>query len=67
MNLIDTCIDRKVKGVVALSTDKASSPVIIWSHQVSIRQAVSGNNYAGQKGTRFSIVRYGNVWVPEVR
>ena len=63
MNLIDTCIDRKVKGVVALSTDKASSPVNLYgaTKLASDKLFVSGNNYAGQKGTRFSIVRYGNV------
>ena len=63
MNLIDTCIDREVKGVVALSTDKASSPVNLYgaTKLASDKLFVSGNNYAGQKGTRFSIVRYGNV------
>lgn len=63
MNLIDTCIDRKVKGVVALSTDKASSPVNLYgaTKLASDKLFVSGNNYAGQKGTPFSIVRYGNV------
>ena len=63
MNLIDTCIDRKVKGVVALSTDKASSPVNLYgaTKLASDKLFVAGNNYVGQKGTQFSIVRYGNV------
>lgn len=63
MNLIDACIDRKVKGVVALSTDKASSPVNLYgaTKLASDKLFVAGNHYAGAGGTRFSVVRYGNV------
>ena len=63
MNLIDACIDKKVKGVVALSTDKASSPVNLYgaTKLASDKLFVAGNHYAGSKGTRFSVVRYGNV------
>ena len=63
MNLIDACIDKKVKGVVALSTDKASSPVNLYgaTKLVSDKLFVSGNAYSGEHGTRFSVVRYGNV------
>jgi len=63
MNLIDACIDRKVKGVVALSTDKASSPINLYgaTKLASDKLFVAGNHYAGGKGTRFSVVRYGNV------
>lgn len=63
MNLIDACIDKKVKGVVALSTDKASSPVNLYgaTKLASDKLFVAGNHYAGGKGTRFSVVRYGNV------
>ncbi len=63
MNLIDACIDRKVKGVVALSTDKAGSPVNLYgaTKLASDKLFVAGNHYAGGKGTRFSVVRYGNV------
>src|SRR6056300_1027130 len=63
MNLIDACIDKKVKGVVALSTDKASSPINLYgaTKLASDKLFVAGNHYAGAKGTRFSVVRYGNV------
>ena len=63
MNLIDACIDRKVKKVVALSTDKASSPINLYgaTKLASDKLFVAGNNYAAIQGTRFSVVRYGNV------
>jgi len=63
MNLIDTCIDRKVKRIVALSTDKASSPSNLYgaTKLASDKLFVSGNSYAGGHKTRFSVVRYGNV------
>lgn len=63
MNLIDACIDKKVKGVIALSTDKASSPINLYgaTKLASDKLFVAGNYYAGGKGTRFSVVRYGNV------
>ena len=63
MNLIDACINRGVKKVVALSTDKASSPVNLYgaTKLASDKLFVSGNHYAGRQGTIFSVVRYGNV------
>ena len=63
MNLIDACIDKGVQGVVALSTDKASSPANLYgaTKLTSDRLFVSGNSYSGEHGTRFSVVRYGNV------
>ena len=63
MNLIDACIDKQVKGVVALSTDKASSPVNLYgaTKLTSDKLFVSGNAYSGEHGTKFSVVRYGNV------
>jgi UDP-N-acetylglucosamine 4,6-dehydratase/5-epimerase len=63
MNLIDACIDRKVKRVVALSTDKASSPVNLYgaTKLASDKLFVAGNSYSGANTTRFSVVRYGNV------
>jgi len=62
-NIIDSAIDRHVEKVLALSTDKASSPVNLYgaTKLVSDRLFVAGNAYAGQKPTRFSVVRYGNV------
>lgn len=63
MNLIDACIDKKVKRVAALSTDKASSPVNLYgaTKLVSDKLFVAGNSYAGGHITRFGVVRYGNV------
>ena len=63
MNIIDACIDKGVKGVVALSTDKASSPVNIYgaTKLASDKLFVAGNHYAGSKDCRLSVVRYGNV------
>jgi UDP-N-acetylglucosamine 4,6-dehydratase len=63
MNLIDACIDRKVKRVVALSTDKASSPANLYgaTKLASDKLFVAGNSYAGGHDTRFAVVRYGNV------
>lgn len=63
MNLIDACIDKKVKRVVALSTDKASSPVNLYgaTKLTSDKLFVAGNSYSGTYGSRFAVVRYGNV------
>ncbi len=63
MNLIDVCIDKGVKRIIALSTDKASSPANLYgaTKLTSDRLFVSGNSYSGRHNTRFSVVRYGNV------
>jgi len=63
MNLIDVCIDKGIKRVVALSTDKASSPVNLYgaTKLASDKLFVAGNSYAGGHNTRFAVVRYGNV------
>lgn len=63
MNLIDACIDKGVKRVVALSTDKASSPINLYgaTKLASDKLFVASNAYSGEHGTRFSVVRYGNV------
>ena len=63
MNLIDACIDKGVKRVVALSTDKASSPVNLYgaTKLASDKLFVAGNSYSGNHDTRFGVVRYGNV------
>lgn len=62
MNLIDACIDSGVKRVVALSTDKASSPVNLYgaTKLCSDKVFIAGNSYTGGK-TKFAVVRYGNV------
>ena len=64
MNLIDASIDQKVKKVVALSTDKASSPINLYgaTKLASDKLFVASNSsYAAGHKTRFSVVRYGNV------
>ena len=63
MNVIDAAIDNNVAGVVALSTDKASSPINLYgaTKLASDKLFISGNNYATACGTKFSVVRYGNV------
>ena len=62
MNLIDACIDSGVKRLVALSTDKASSPVNLYgaTKLCSDKIFIAGNSYTGGK-TKFAVVRYGNV------
>ena len=63
MNIIDACIDKGVKGIIALSTDKASSPANLYgaTKLTSDRLFISGNSYSGSQNTKFSVVRYGNV------
>ncbi len=63
MNLIDASIDKGVKRIVALSTDKASSPANLYgaTKLTSDKLFVSGNSYSGSHNTMFSVVRYGNV------
>lgn len=62
-NVVDAAIDRAVKKVVALSTDKAVNPINLYggTKLVSDKLFISANAYAGGKGTVFSVVRYGNV------
>ena len=63
MNLIDGCIDNKIKGVVALSTDKACAPANLYgaTKLASDKLFVAANSYTGSGITKFSVVRYGNV------
>lgn len=62
-NVIDACIDKGVKKVVALSTDKACAPVNLYgaTKLCSDKLFIQGNAYSGPNGTKFSVVRYGNV------
>ena len=62
-NIIDAAIDRKVKKVVALSTDKAVNPINLYggTKLVSDKLFISANAYTASRETVFSIVRYGNV------
>src|SRR5688572_15339605 len=62
-NVIDAAIDRKVKRVLALSTDKAANPVNLYgaTKLCADKLFVAANQYATHSGTRLSVVRYGNV------
>jgi UDP-N-acetylglucosamine 4,6-dehydratase len=62
-NVIDASIDAGVKRVVALSTDKASSPINLYgaTKLTADKLFVAANNYSFTYGTSFSVVRYGNV------
>lgn len=62
-NVIDAAIDRGVKKVIALSTDKAVNPVNLYgaTKLAAEKLFIQSNAYAGTDGTRFSCVRYGNV------
>ena len=62
-NVIDCAIDKGVKRVVALSTDKACAPINLYgaTKLCSDKLFIAGNAYAGSRDTRFSVVRYGNV------
>jgi UDP-N-acetylglucosamine 4,6-dehydratase (inverting) len=63
MNVIDACIDRGIKRVVALSTDKASNPINLYgaTKLASDKLFVAANSYAQSHNSRFAVVRYGNV------
>jgi UDP-N-acetylglucosamine 4,6-dehydratase/5-epimerase len=62
-NVIEAAIEQRVQRVIALSTDKASSPMNLYgaTKLVSDKLFVSGNSYSAGTETRFSVVRYGNV------
>lgn len=63
MNIVDAALNRGVKRVVALSTDKAVNPINLYggTKLVSDKLFIAANAYAGEKDVNFSVVRYGNV------
>lgn len=63
MNVINSCLAANVKKVVALSTDKAVNPINLYggTKLVSDKLFTAANAYSGEDGTKFSVVRYGNV------
>ena len=63
MNVIDACTDKKIKKVVALSTDKASNPINLYgaTKLASDKLFVAGSSQLSLDQTKFSVVRYGNV------
>lgn len=62
-NVIEAAIDRGVKQVVALSTDKAAAPINLYgaTKLCSDKLFVAANNFKGKHDIKFSVVRYGNV------
>ena len=62
-NVIEACLNQKVYNVIALSTDKASSPINLYgaSKLCADKIFISANNMKGKRKIKFSIVRYGNV------
>lgn len=62
-NIIDAALDKGVSKVVALSTDKSVSPINLYgsTKMVSDKLFAAANAYSGTSGTKFSVVRYGNV------
>lgn len=62
-NVIEAAIEQKIKLVVALSTDKAANPINLYgaTKLASDKLFVAANNMSGKQGTKFSVVRYGNV------
>ncbi|HLV48632.1 MAG TPA: UDP-N-acetylglucosamine 4,6-dehydratase (inverting) [Aliidiomarina sp.] len=62
-NVVFAAIDNRVKRVIALSTDKAANPINLYgaTKLCSDKLFVAGNNMTGDRPTRFSVVRYGNV------
>ena len=62
-NVIDACMENKVKKIIALSTDKAANPINLYgaTKLASDKLFIAANNLVGSESTRFAIVRYGNV------
>ncbi len=62
-NVIDCCLDQRIKRVVALSTDKAAAPINLYgaTKLCSDKLFVAANNFKGARDINFSVVRYGNV------
>ncbi len=63
-NIVYAALRRNVKKVIALSTDKAANPVNLYgaSKLASDKIFVAANNLSGADGTKFAVVRYGNVF-----
>ena len=62
-NVIYACLENNVKNVVALSTDKAAAPINLYgaTKLASDKLFIAANNIKGNRDTKFSVVRYGNV------
>ncbi len=62
-NVIDACMSKNVKKIIALSTDKAAAPINLYgaTKLASDKLFIAANNFKGEKDIKFSVVRYGNV------
>ena len=62
-NVIESCLDKGVRRVVALSTDKAAAPINLYgaTKLCSDKLFIAANNFRGERDLRLSVVRYGNV------
>ncbi len=62
-NIISSCLEKKVKAAILLSTDKASSPINLYgaTKLCADKLFISANNIKGKNNIKFSVVRYGNV------
>ena len=63
-NLVEASINNKIEKFIALSSDKAASPINLYgaSKLTSDKLVLNGNNYSGSNKIKFSVVRYGNVF-----
>lgn len=63
MNIIEAALEQKVRKVIALSTDKACNPINLYgaTKLCSDKLFVAANSFGGRQGTKFAVVRYGNV------
>ena len=62
-NIIEACINQKVKKCILVSTDKSVNPINLYGATKLVAEKIilNGNNLSGKDGTIFSVVRYGNV------
>lgn len=62
-NIVEAALEKGVKRIIALSTDKAVNPINLYgaTKLCSDKIFIAGNSYSGKRNTRFSVVRYGNV------
>ena len=62
-NVIQSCIDKNIKKIIALSTDKAAAPINLYgaTKLTSDKLFINANFYKGKSRSKFSVVRYGNV------
>jgi UDP-N-acetylglucosamine 4,6-dehydratase/5-epimerase len=62
-NLIESCLEKNIKNIIALSTDKAAAPINLYgaTKLTSDKLFINANHFKGNRRCKFSVVRYGNV------